>query len=145
MSLTELVAAVPVDVMPGAGDPANYTLPQQPLHRCLLPGAAAYSTLHRSTNPHDFEIDGVHFLGTAGQNVDDVCRWVGWVAGELGLGLGLGGLAGGWRVMVPAGGAAPAAVSLAERLVCRQHSPMTNLLLPALAPSSRTATCPQIL
>lgn len=28
----------------------------------------------RVTNPHDFEVDGVHFLGTAGQNVDDVYR-----------------------------------------------------------------------
>lgn len=77
MSLAELAAAVPVDVMPGAGDPANYTLPQQPLHRCLLPGAAAYSSLHRSPNPHDFAVDGVAFLGTSGQNVDDVFRWGG--------------------------------------------------------------------
>ena len=29
----------------------------------------------RVTNPHDFEVDGVHFLGSAGQNVDDVYRW----------------------------------------------------------------------
>lgn len=74
MALSELAAAVPVDIMPGAGDPANYTLPQQPLHRCLFPGAAAYSSLHRATNPHDFEVDGVTFLGTSGQNVDDVYR-----------------------------------------------------------------------
>lgn len=76
MSLAELAAAVPVDVMPGAGDPANYTLPQQPLHRCLLPGAAAYSSLHRAPNPHDFSVDGMAFLGTSGQNVDDVARCV---------------------------------------------------------------------
>lgn len=75
MSLTELAGAVPVDVMPGAGDPANYALPQQPLHRCLLPGAAAFPTLQRAPNPHDFEVDGVCFLGTSGQNVDDVYRY----------------------------------------------------------------------
>lgn len=75
MSLTELAAALPVDVMPGSGDPANYTLPQQPLHRCMFPGAAAYSSLHRATNPHDFDLDGVAFLGTSGQNVDDVSRY----------------------------------------------------------------------
>jgi len=74
MSLTELAAAVPVDVMPGAGDPANYSLPQQPLHRCMFPGAAGFSTLERATNPHEFELDGVCFLGTSGQNVDDVYR-----------------------------------------------------------------------
>ena len=76
MALTELAAAVPLDIMPGAGDPANYTLPQQPLHRCMFPGAAAYSTLHRATNPHEFELGGLTFLGTSGQNVDDVFRCV---------------------------------------------------------------------
>ncbi|PRW57144.1 DNA polymerase delta small subunit [Chlorella sorokiniana] len=75
MALSELAAAVPVDIMPGAGDPANYTLPQQPLHRCLFPGAAAYSSLQRATNPHDFDVDGVTFLGTSGQNVDDIYRY----------------------------------------------------------------------
>lgn len=61
--------------LPGAGDPANYSLPQQPLHRCLLPGSSPFPTLHRVTNPHDFSVDGVAFLGTSGQNVDDVFRW----------------------------------------------------------------------
>ena len=73
--LTELAAAVPVDVMPGAADPANYSLPQQPLHRCLFPGASSFSTFERCTNPHSFELDGVKFLGTSGQNVDDVVRY----------------------------------------------------------------------
>jgi DNA polymerase II small subunit/DNA polymerase delta subunit B len=86
MALTELAAAVPLDIMPGAGDPANYTLPQQPLHRCMFPGAAAYSTLHRATNPHEFELGGLTFLGTSGQNVDDVFRCVCvciWVLGSV--------------------------------------------------------------
>lgn len=42
MALTELASGVPVDVMPGASDPASAALPQQPLHRCLFPAAAAY-------------------------------------------------------------------------------------------------------
>ena len=29
----------------------------------------------RVTNPHDFEVDGVTFLGTSGQNLDDVDRY----------------------------------------------------------------------
>ena len=78
MGLSERAAAVDLDVMPGAGDPANYSLPQQPLHRCMLPGAAAFSTLRRVTNPHDCAVGGVRFLGTSGQNVDDVFRCVGW-------------------------------------------------------------------
>ena len=48
MWLTQLAGAMPVDLMPGATDPANHSLPQQPLHHCLFPGAAAFPTLNRS-------------------------------------------------------------------------------------------------
>ncbi|KAK9833520.1 hypothetical protein WJX81_000749 [Elliptochloris bilobata] len=75
MVVAQLAAAMPVDVMAGAADPANQALPQQALHACLLPNAAAYPTLHRVTNPHEFEVDGVAFLGTSGQNVADVLRY----------------------------------------------------------------------
>lgn len=75
MHLTEIAAAVPLDVMPGPYDPANYSLPQQPLHPCLLPVAGRFSSVVRATNPHEFEVDDVVFLGTSGQNVDDVCRY----------------------------------------------------------------------
>lgn len=75
MFLAELAAALPVDVMPGPSDPANVALPQQPLHRCLLPAAASSGALTRVTNPHSFEVDGVSFLGTSGQNVDDMAKY----------------------------------------------------------------------
>ena len=29
---------------------------------------------HRVTNPHEFDVDGVTFLGTSGQNLDDIDR-----------------------------------------------------------------------
>jgi DNA polymerase delta subunit 2 len=35
--LTQLSAAVHVHLCPGESDPSNFTLPQQPLHKCLLP------------------------------------------------------------------------------------------------------------
>jgi len=73
--LSELCETVDVDVMPGVADPTNYSLPQQPLHRCLLPQSATLSTFRRCTNPHAFEVDGVHFLGTSGQNVEDVMMY----------------------------------------------------------------------
>ena len=37
MTLTQLAAGLPVDVMPGEGDPASAALPQQPLHRRAPP------------------------------------------------------------------------------------------------------------
>eukprot|EP00897_Mesotaenium_endlicherianum_P008108 jgi/Mesen1/7325/ME000376S06492 len=73
--LTQMAAAMPVDVMPGADDPANFSLPQQPLHACLLPKSREYNTLVRATNPHEFEVGGVSFLGTSGQNVDDMQKY----------------------------------------------------------------------
>ncbi|KAM6289071.1 LOW QUALITY PROTEIN: DNA polymerase delta subunit 2 [Aegotheles albertisi] len=73
--LLQLCSSVPVDVMPGEFDPTNYTLPQQPLHRCMLPLASALATLHLVTNPYQADVDGVRFLGTSGQNVSDIFKY----------------------------------------------------------------------
>ena len=73
--LSDLAQNVYVDIMPGVADPANYSLPQQPLHPCLFPHAATLPTFTRCTNPHAFSVDGVSFLGTSGQNVDDIRRY----------------------------------------------------------------------
>ncbi|XP_029017482.1 DNA polymerase delta subunit 2 [Betta splendens] len=73
--LLQLVASVSVDVMPGQYDPTNYTLPQQPLHRCMFPLSSVYPTLHLTSNPYQANIDGVRFLGTSGQNVCDIQKY----------------------------------------------------------------------
>lgn len=75
LALTQLAAAMPVDIMPGPNDPANFSLPQQPLHKCLFSGASAYNTFVSATNPHQFDLDGVCFLGTSGQNIDDLGKY----------------------------------------------------------------------
>ncbi|XP_067251327.1 DNA polymerase delta subunit 2 [Chanodichthys erythropterus] len=73
--LVQLVASVPVDVMPGQYDPTNYTLPQQPLHRCMFPLSVPFPTLQLVSNPYQAVVDGVRFLGTAGQNVSDIVKY----------------------------------------------------------------------
>ncbi|CAL8248665.1 unnamed protein product [Merluccius merluccius] len=73
--LLQLAASVPVDVMPGQYDPTNYTLPQQPLHRCMFPLSSVYPTLQLVSNPYQADIDGVRFLGTSGQNVSDIHKY----------------------------------------------------------------------
>eukprot|EP00903_Cladosiphon_okamuranus_P014688 g13614.t1 len=73
--LALLSAAAPVDVMPGESDPANYTLPQQPLHQCLLRNASRFGSLKRVTNPHEAKIGDRLFLGSSGQPLKDMDRY----------------------------------------------------------------------
>lgn len=75
--LRQLAGSVRTEIMPGENDPANLVLPQQPLHPCLCPKAASFSsnTFKTVTNPYSTEIcGGIRTLGTSGQNVDDVIR-----------------------------------------------------------------------
>ncbi|KAI9122227.1 hypothetical protein K1719_006916 [Acacia pycnantha] len=73
--LNQIAVGLPLDIMPGPRDPANYSLPQQPLHKCLFPGSSAYNTFRSCTNPHCFELDNIRFLGTSGQNIDDLDKY----------------------------------------------------------------------
>ena len=73
--LNALSKSVPVDIMPGDMDPTNNQLPQQPLNQVLFPRSAVNGNLTSVTNPHEFSIDGVRFLGTSGQNVTDILRY----------------------------------------------------------------------
>ncbi|WCJ34011.1 DNA polymerase delta small subunit [Euphorbia peplus] len=75
MFLSQIAAGVSLDIMPGEHDPANFALPQQPLHRCLFAGSAVYNTFRSCTNPHCFELDNIRFLGTSGQNIDDLDKY----------------------------------------------------------------------
>ncbi|PSN60656.1 DNA polymeras-like protein subunit delta-2 [Corynespora cassiicola Philippines] len=85
--LTEILPTIPITLLPGAQDPANVALPQQPLHPALLPHSRQYAnppaetdqTLHgldSVTNPWEGEIEGWRVLGTGGQTVEDLLRYV---------------------------------------------------------------------
>ncbi|KAK6334768.1 hypothetical protein TWF718_010215 [Orbilia javanica] len=76
--LSDLCTSISVTLMPGETDPANASLPQQKMHPTMFPTAKYYagSTFIPSTNPHACEIDGVTFLGTSGQTIDDVFKYV---------------------------------------------------------------------
>lgn len=70
--LTTVAASCAVDVMPGAGDPANNALPQQPMEKLLCPAAAAFASCRLVANPHTVAVAGTVLTGTAGQNVDNL-------------------------------------------------------------------------
>ncbi|EDW57093.1 DNA polymerase delta subunit 2 [Drosophila virilis] len=66
--------ALTVDVMPGAYDPANFMLPQQPFHKCMFPLASQLSSFQSVSNPYACRLDSALVVGTAGQNVADLLR-----------------------------------------------------------------------
>lgn len=72
--LAQALMTVPIDVMPGNDDPGTFTLPQQPLHPCLLPQASRYSSLSLVTNPYHVVLDGISLLGHSGAPVADIAR-----------------------------------------------------------------------
>ncbi|KAI0166838.1 DNA polymerase alpha/epsilon subunit B-domain-containing protein [Hypoxylon sp. FL1284] len=88
--LAALLPALPVTLLPGAQDPANASYPQQPIHPAMFPHSRPYTANPSNngkeeevgwfdvvTNPWEAELDGWRVLGTGGQNVDDVFKYVG--------------------------------------------------------------------
>lgn len=74
--LEKLAPIIDVDVIPGANDFSNSFLPQQPLNSCMFPTLVEknVTSLNLTPNPHQFKMDGLIFLGTAGQNIQDILR-----------------------------------------------------------------------
>ncbi|EGO61163.1 hypothetical protein NEUTE1DRAFT_76964 [Neurospora tetrasperma FGSC 2508] len=94
--LSELLPTMPVTLLPGALDPANASYPQQPIHPAMFPQSRTYMPPPKAgagkdrdvpgeeepgwfdnvTNPWEGEIEGWRVLGTGGQNLDDVFKYV---------------------------------------------------------------------
>ena len=87
--LASLLPSMPITLLPGFTDPANASLPQQPIHNAIFPQARSYGLIPASegqeqepgwfdavTNPWDGEVEGWKILATGGQNVDDVFKYV---------------------------------------------------------------------
>lgn len=95
-----LAASVPVDVIPGPKDPSNYSIPQQPLNKCLFPRASQLSTCNLSvTNPYLATIDGVEFLGHCGQPTKNIMNYTTLKTGQTVLDVLLSTLE--WRHLAP--------------------------------------------
>ncbi|CAF0785638.1 unnamed protein product, partial [Didymodactylos carnosus] len=70
--LEQIAINVDLDIVPGLNDPSCHMLPQQPLHPSMFPSLSLKKTTHCVTNPYEFQIGHIRFLGTSGQNVDDI-------------------------------------------------------------------------
>lgn len=74
--LSKISNILEVDIMPGIGDPTTHQMPQQPIHRAVLPNASRHGKmLNLVTNPYQFSIQDVQFLGTSGESVLDLKRF----------------------------------------------------------------------
>ena len=82
--LAEILPSIPITLLPGQHDPSNAAYPQQPVHSAMFPKARAFAADKPTeagwfdcvTNPWEGEVDGWRFLGTGGQNVDDVFKYI---------------------------------------------------------------------
>lgn len=73
--LSQIACSIPVDVVPGSGDPTSLSLPQHPIHPVLLPRCRKLATFQSVTNPYSFSVAGVRFVGTSGQPVEDIMNF----------------------------------------------------------------------
>jgi len=76
LNLLALCSACHLDLMPGAKDPASFSIPQQPINKCLLPRTSQMSTLNFATNPHKFSLGEVEFLGHSGQPIENMKQYL---------------------------------------------------------------------
>jgi DNA polymerase delta subunit 2 len=83
--LASILPSIPVTLLPGDADPTSIALPQAPIHQAMFPHARAYmepptsgliGSFDSATNPYEFDLDGWRFVGSGGQTVDDVFRYV---------------------------------------------------------------------
>jgi DNA polymerase delta subunit 2 len=85
--LSDILPTLPITLLPGASDPSNVALPQQPLHPALFPKTRLYAEppvvsneslngFDAVTNPWSGDIDGYRMLGSGGQTVKDLLKYV---------------------------------------------------------------------
>lgn len=83
--LSTLLPSIPITLLPGESDPANVSLPQQPIHPAMFPYSRAYAAIPGSkepswfdsvTNPWEGDVDGWRLMGTGGQPIDDIFKYM---------------------------------------------------------------------
>ncbi|CAJ0961730.1 unnamed protein product, partial [Mesorhabditis belari] len=73
--IARLTTLMPVDLMPGDGDPTVALHPQRPIHKTVLPMAGLNGgTLNLTTNPYEFSLGELDFCVLSGQTITDLRR-----------------------------------------------------------------------
>ncbi|GMF51394.1 hypothetical protein B5S33_g1409 [[Candida] boidinii] len=81
--LYTLLSSMSITIMPGENDPSEIGLPQQEFHKSFFPQCKQYSSqspqsshFQLVTNPTWLEMDNVRMLGTSGENINDVFKYL---------------------------------------------------------------------
>ncbi|OCK82851.1 hypothetical protein K432DRAFT_423807 [Lepidopterella palustris CBS 459.81] len=85
--LCDLLPSIPITILPGASDPASVAIPQQPIHPAMFPKCRESTkppdqphdhlyAFDSVTNPWQGDVDGWRLLGTGGQTVTDVQKYI---------------------------------------------------------------------
>lgn len=76
--INEILSNCNISIMPGPSDPTDICLPQQPLHRSFFVNNKNYvgNNIKSLTNPSWLEIDSIRMLGTSGQNIEDILKYL---------------------------------------------------------------------
>ena len=83
--LLNLLPSIPITLLPGETDPANVSLPQQPIHPAMFPHSRKYAVIPGSkepgwfdsvTNPWEGDVEGWRMMGNGGQPIDDIFKYV---------------------------------------------------------------------
>lgn len=73
--IVELSKSIHIDIMPGETDPTGLLLPQEAIHPCILPKSSISTAVRCVTNPYQASFDGAVFLGSSGQNIDNIRQY----------------------------------------------------------------------
>ncbi|GAV54750.1 hypothetical protein ZYGR_0AS00720 [Zygosaccharomyces rouxii] len=81
--LSNVLQSISIDLMPGIKDPTDKSLPQQPLHKALFRDSLKplFEEVNKQlfnvvTNPYRFTFEGLNLLAIAGQNINDICKYI---------------------------------------------------------------------
>lgn len=77
--VASLLTSIPVELLPGDTDPAEISLPQQPLHPSFFQLSKQYISetgpLRNLTNPSWLQYDNLRLLAISGQNINDIYKY----------------------------------------------------------------------
>jgi len=83
--LATLLPSIPITILPGESDPANVSMPQQPIHPAMFPRSRNYTSIPGAiepgwidsvTNPWEGDIEGWRMMGNGGQPIDDIFKYI---------------------------------------------------------------------